>query len=286
MYSLNIIGAGHCGKALGLLLKNTQKVYVQGVCNQHLQSTKEAIDFLGGGKAFVEIADLPPADLTLIACPDDAIEKCAKTLSSSQFLNTAGIVFHCSGSKTSDSLEKLKRLGCLVASIHPLMGFADSLSSVASFAGCYCGLEGDSHACAILEALFFDMGAHVFILNKTHKQLYHAGAVCASNYLVTLAKSAQSLMIDAGIEHEKAKNIIISLMSYSLENIKNHDTIEKALTGPIKRADLKTLKAHLGVLPEESMQNLYRTLGLETIKLTNLETDIKAQIINILINKE
>lgn len=286
MYSLNIIGAGHCGKALGLLLKKTQKVYVQAVCNQHLKSTKDAIDFLGEGRAFERITDLPPADLTLLSCADDAIEHCAQALSLSPNLDTSGIVFHCSGSKTSDSLESLKARGCFVASIHPLMGFADSLLSVNSFAGCHCGVEGDFEACLILEVLFLDMGAHVFSLSKAHKCQYHAGAVFASNYLVTLAKTAQSLMEEAGVEQETAKNIITSLMSNSLENIKNHDTIEKALTGPIRRADLKTLKAHLAVMPEESMQNLYRFLGLETIQLTNLETSIKEQMKNILINKE
>lgn len=285
MYSLNIIGAGRCGKALGLLLKYTQKVHIQGICNQHQQSSQASIDLIGEGKAFKRISDLPPADLTLISVPDDAIEKCAVELSLSPHVQPTGIVFHCSGSLTSDVLLHLKHKGYSTASIHPLRSFADSSKSVAFFSGCYCALEGDMDACEILQSLFFEMGAHVFPLNPSHKKRYHAGAVFASNYLVTLAKTTQSLMVDCGIDEDSSKHMILSLMSSCLENIKNHDTIEESLTGPIRRGDIETLKSHLGVLTDASVDNLYRALGMETLKITDLDKNTKHQIKNILLKK-
>lgn len=282
MLSLNIIGAGRCGKTLGLLLKNTQKVHVQAVCNFHEESALEATQFIGEGIVVKHIKDLPSSDLTMMTCPDDDIKLLAMELSLSQNLNSSSTVFHCSGTHSSDILKSLRKKGCLIASIHPLMSFSGKLPSLSAFSGCYCGVEGDESACQILSSLFFEMGAHVFEISSEHKKLYHAGAVVASNYLVTLAKTAQSLMMASGIEEDVAKNMICSLMGYSLENLANHDKIDLALTGPIKRGDLKTLSAHMDILPNEAILNIYRHLGLETIKMTALSEEKKHQIIKIL----
>ena len=268
MHSLNIIGAGKCGKSLGYLLSKTKFIYIQDVYNLHGDSTQHAIDFIGEGRPCHQMSDLSSADLILISCPDDMIQSVAKELAQNKSLKPHTIVFHTSGLRSSEDLKVLKEKGCYVASVHPMMSFADPQTSILHFGGCYCGIEGDEQALQLLETIFFDMGAHVFQIEGAKKSLYHAAAVLSSNYLVTLAQVGQETLMESGIEEVQAKNIIVSLMYSSMKNIESHTKIKNALTGPIQRGDIHTIETHLQNISKKHIKNLYIQLGIQTLKLT------------------
>ena len=56
------------------------------------------------------------------------------------------------------------------------------------------------------------MGAHIFKLDSEKKAAYHAAAVMASNYLVTLAAEASQLFEISGVPPANAREICIQLM--------------------------------------------------------------------------
>lgn len=114
------------------------------------------------------------------------------------------------------------------------------------------------------------MNYSIYQINKKNKVIYHTAAVFASNYLVTLCDSALSCLNNAGIMREDGIKIILNLMKNTLDNLDIAQSTERVLTGPISRGDLEVIKRHLQVLSKTNLIELYKILGLSTLKLTNL----------------
>jgi predicted short-subunit dehydrogenase-like oxidoreductase (DUF2520 family) len=280
--TFNVIGAGRCGKTLTYLLQHAHLVKVQGVCNSTLNSALQAVDFIGSGHAYEKIKDLPPADITLLTCPDDQIEKLSFELSQSIHLKDNSIVFHCSGALSSVVLKSLKDKKCYVASVHPMMSFANPSQNIANFAGTYCGLEGDKEAISILNHCFYELGAHIFPIQTDNKTLYHVAGVLSSNYLVSLAHLANECLMDSGIDKDTSKNIVLSLMRCTLDNLHQQEEFGNALTGPIQRGDYQTIQSHLEAIPFSNLKEIYRKLGLQALKISKLNQSLKNKIKKLL----
>ena len=99
------------------------------------------------------------------------------------------------------------------------------------------------------------LGLAPFPLEDDARTLYHAGAVIASNYLVTLYRTAAELFADAGAPPEA----LVPLMRRTIEN-------GFELTGPIARGDWETVAAHLDALHERrpELEPVYRVLAEAT----------------------
>ena len=95
--------------------------------------------------------------------------------------------------------------------------------------------------------------------------MYHAAAVFASNYLAGLIGAAGRLMAQAGIPEDEAVQAILPLARGSLENLGRLGPV-RALTGPISRGDVETVRLHLRTL-EPRERALYASLGSEILRL-------------------
>lgn len=265
MLSLNIIGAGRLGTTLGYLFHTQGLLDVVGVHNRSEASSRQAIDFIGAGtyKALI------PADITLIATPDDAIEEACAFLCRSNAIKPGAIVFHCSGSRTSDSLAEVKLHGAYTASIHPMKSFADPNLSILNFNGTYCAIEGDEDALQLLEPLFREIGAITYKVRKEQKALYHAAGVFASNYLVTLYDQAMECMTRAGVDDAMAASVMIHLMKGTLANLETSRSAKTSLTGPLKRGDVATIQSHLKSMETPQQKALYAQLAQASFHLTD-----------------
>ena len=266
---INFIGVGRLGKTIAKQIIGRNIALIQGVCNRSLESGKKAIASIGQGKAFASIQELPPADITFITTYDDVLESCCQKLAKSPNLKSGSIVLHCSGSLSSDLLISVKEKQCYIASAHPMRSFSKS-SNIKSNDLTYCALEGDQEALNLLSHLFKKMNYSIYQINKKNKVIYHTAAVFASNYLVTLCDSALSCLNNAGIMREDGIKIILNLMKNTLDNLDFAQSTERVLTGPISRGDLEVIKRHLQVLSKTNLIELYKILGLSTLKLTNL----------------
>ena len=114
--------------------------------------------------------------------------------------------------------------------------------------------------------LVADLGGTPLILRAEDKALYHAAAVLASNYVVTLAKLATDLWLRLGQERPAALKALLPLIQGAVDNL-NAVGLPAALTGPIARGDVPTVRRHLEALADAapSLQTVYRDLALETI---------------------
>jgi len=275
---VNIIGAGILGQTIGHLLVKNKLAQIAGVHNRSAESSLAAIKFIGDGEYFSEIKLLPQADITFITVPDDHICKTSIEIARHGNIKPGSIFIHCSGVLTSDVISAVKVKDAFVASIHPMKGFANPTSSVTTYKGTYCGMEGDPEALSILEPIFKSIGSITFLLNKEKKSLYHAAAVFASNYTVTLSQQALNCFKESGVEEGMALNIIISLMKGAIANIENSMSPSKALTGPIKRGDSSTIKNHLSAFTDCKQRALYSILGQASIPLTSHDSATKTQL--------
>jgi predicted short-subunit dehydrogenase-like oxidoreductase (DUF2520 family) len=237
--SLNIVGAGHVGRALGHLFAARGVFSVQDVLTRSGGSAQAAVDFIGAGRAVDAIASLRPASVWMLAISDDRIADVARQLAASADVNGA-VVFHCSGAKASAELEPLRAAGALVASVHPVRSFADPQQVAAAFDGTFCGVEGDADALAVLNPAFAAIGARVVAIDARAKTVYHAASVFASNYLTTVLDAALRAYQAAGIPEEVARELARPLATETLANVFRLGP-ETALSGPIARGDAATV---------------------------------------------
>lgn len=266
--TLSIIGCGKVGQTLARLWVQHHTVRIQDILNTSSQSGTHATAFVGAGRVARDYADLHAADIFLIAAPDDRIINCCEALARTNCLTANSIVFHCSGALSSSVLHSASERGAAVASIHPIRSFAAPEKVVADFSGTYCGVEGDQRAIEVLSAAFTAIGAEFVPINRDAKVLYHAAAVFASNYVVTLLDTAVQTYGKAGIPEDTALKMIAALVRETSENVLQLGP-EQALTGPIARNDVATVLTQYRAV---NMWNrrygaLYKQLGKLTAHL-------------------
>jgi len=242
--TISIIGCGKVGKTLGRLWASQHGLQIQDILNRTIDSAQSAANFIGTGRAITRYADLQLADIYLIAAPDDQIAQCCVQLAQSGRLSATNTVFHCSGALPASALQAATQQGAAVASIHPIRSFASPEQVAQTFAGTYCGVEGDQRALDSLKEIFDAIGAQWVPINAEVKILYHAAAVFTSNYLVTLLDVAQQMYVASGIAPEVALKLMAPLMRETADNVFKLGT-EAALTGPIARGDVTTAEKQL-----------------------------------------
>ncbi|CAN5298556.1 Rossmann-like and DUF2520 domain-containing protein [soil metagenome] len=266
--SLSIIGAGRLGKTLAKLLADSRMFDLQDVMTRSPESAMAAVNFIGAGRPISDYKDLHPADVYLISTPDDRIVSCCDALARTGVLNTDSVVFHCSGALASNALQAASELGAAVASIHPIRSFASPEQVARNFAGTWCGVEGDQRALDILFDGFATIGAQWVSIKPEAKILYHAAAVFASNYLVTLVDVAKKAFEVSGIPPDLALQLIQPLMLETANNIFKLGP-EAALSGPIARGDMATVEKQSKVIAHWNRQygELYDQFAALTVEL-------------------
>jgi predicted short-subunit dehydrogenase-like oxidoreductase (DUF2520 family) len=267
MDTLCIVGAGQVGKTLGRIWRESAIFQVIGVLNSNLASGQNAVYYIGAGRAVGSIDDLPRSDFYLIAVPDDAIGECYSRLARSHDL-TGSVVFHCSGSLSSSVLRENRGDNGWVASVHPVKSFADVDAAVASFAGTYCGYEGDAAALAALLPKFEVIGALPFAVDPANKTLYHTAVVFSMNYLVALVDVGLQCFAESGVPDQLALKALRPILTETLENVFRLGPAG-ALTGPIARGDAAVVARQLDDLANRStdLEHLYALLGRYALRL-------------------
>ncbi|KTD76464.1 Rossmann-like and DUF2520 domain-containing protein [Legionella waltersii] len=278
----NIIGAGRLGMNLAYSLSKSNLVSIESICNTSFSSSVRSCQKLGVGTPVQSIKDLPEAKITWVVCNDDSISSVVSALSENQQLKSGSYVIHCSGVLSSSVLEPLRNQGCLIGSFHPPKAFQAEILDDKAFNQVLGVIEGDDEVRQWLNSTFNQLGARLLTIEPNEKPIYHAAAVVASNYLVTLAYYSQQLLLEAGIEENDSKSMVVQLMQSSLSNLQQKQLVKEALTGPLVRGDLHTISKHLHCINNNEIQKLYRTMSMATLPMTTLSDGQKESIINAL----
>jgi predicted short-subunit dehydrogenase-like oxidoreductase (DUF2520 family) len=187
-------------------------------------------------------------ELVLLCVPDSAIAEVAASVSPGPW------VAHVSGATPLAALAPHARR----FSVHPLQTFTRERGAE-QLDGAWAAVTAETEAArAAGRWLAETLGLRPFDLADSARTLYHAGAVFASNYVVTLQRAASLLFESAGAPPEALE----PLMRRTIEN-------GFELTGPIARGDWHTVAAHRAAIQEHcaELDHLYETLAGATLAL-------------------
>lgn len=280
---INAIGCGNVGKTLLHLWHKQQSAHPGEILNTSIASGIAAIDFIGEGSAISSPDEMKTADLFLIGCPDNSIAQCCETLTHTGLINDSTVVFHCSGALGSSELNSAAKAGASIASAHPVKSFAHYHDSTSTFAGTYCGLEGDEKATKLLRPLFEAIGGNTFLIDSASKTTYHAASVIACNYLVTLQETSLMIFEQSGIDRKLATKLLQPLVEGTVSNIfANGPTA--ALTGPVARGDHSVVEKQITALlaMNKDQGELYKLMGKMTLELVREKGSVKSDDLKIL----
>jgi predicted short-subunit dehydrogenase-like oxidoreductase (DUF2520 family) len=184
----------------------------------------------------------------LLCVPDRAIAGVAGELAPGPW------VAHVSGATPLAALEPhTRRFG-----LHPLQTF-DRSGEAAQLDGAWCAVTAEgAEALATAGKLAATLGLRPFALDDAARTLYHAGAVFASNYLVTIHHAASALLREAGAPPEALEPLMRRTIDGGFE-----------LTGPIARGDQETVARHTEALNRlrPDLEPLYAALAEATAAL-------------------
>ncbi len=261
---IGFIGAGTVGTAIACLLG--RKGYnVTIVSSRTDKSARQFIERVPGCRIAAtnqEVAN--KADIVFITTPDAIIPTIAAELS----WHPGQSVIHCSGADTAATLQPARQSGATTGTFHPLQTFANCPQAIINLPGSTFAIEAEEPLLGTLKKMAEDIGGRWIVLKAEDRVLYHASAVIASNYLVTLVKMATDLWQTFGIPPEEATKALLPLIKGTLNNIENVG-IPGCLTGPVARGDAGTVRKHLESIAKSAPEllDIYIQLGRQTIPI-------------------
>jgi predicted short-subunit dehydrogenase-like oxidoreductase (DUF2520 family) len=271
MKTFSIIGAGRLGTSLGAAL--SKKGWdLKVIADRDPAAARESRKIIGRGRATTDIAEAGRGVRVLFLCvPDDALEAAARKLARSEQDWAGRLVLHTSGLHTSAALAPLRKRGARAASLHPAQSFPRKGGSPRLFRGIVWGIEGDAEAIAAGRDVVKALGGRALILRPENKALYHAACCLASNSLVALEAASETLLRAAGVPAGTADALLRSLVQETLRNVKKLGP-RKALTGPVVRGDIGTVRRHLEALKAyPGQKEAYQAVGKLALELVGGE---------------
>ncbi len=272
MQSISIIGMGRLGGALALALSRAG-YRVENLIHRSKPAPSDLASLISPPPHLISFDDLKElsSDIIFITSTDPEISSISSHIASKVKNNS--LVFHASGSLSSEILSELANVGCGTGSMHPLLSISDPIRGSERFAGAYFCVEGQNNAVAVGKEIVTNLGGEPFSIDTRFKSLYHASAVTASGHLVALIDIATEMLSNCGLEPEEAKRILMPLVKSTVQNLQNQSN-EKALTGTFARADVAAFERHIDALSHtvsDDIRRIYLELGNRALDISEVE---------------
>jgi predicted short-subunit dehydrogenase-like oxidoreductase (DUF2520 family) len=258
---IGFIGAGRTASALAVALSRAG-YDVTSVASRAQASAIELASRLPACEPCENPQDVVDnCDLVFVTTPDEAIESTAATLR----WRPGVAVVHCSGALSRDALRTAAAQGADTGCLHPLQTFA-SRDAAPDLRGTYFAVEAEGALDAIVRAMAEALGGTAITLRSEDRALYHASAVLASNYVVTLLKLATDLWLRFGYDRGTALQALLPLLRGAVDNL-GAQGLPGALTGPVARGDVDVVRRHVEALSHASPEvlDVYRALGVAAL---------------------
>lgn len=268
--NIGIIGAGKVGVSVGRYLKDNN-IQISGFYDINSDNAAFAAQFTNTD-CFSDLEKLVKlSDTLFITTPDNVIGSVWDCIIKNNMSVQNKIVCHFSGALSSDVFTDSQSTGASVCSIHPMLAFSDKLTSYRIPANTFFAVEGDETAVSAIKSLFETLGNTVCRIDKSKKSLYHTAASVLSNELVALLDMGYSVLEQCGFSRDDAvkatQNLVLGNVNSVLEN-----GCVNALTGPVERNDLQTVKKHVDSLQGEDRQ-IYILLAKRIVNLAKAKNE-------------
>jgi predicted short-subunit dehydrogenase-like oxidoreductase (DUF2520 family) len=273
-----IVGCGTVGTAMAKLL-GCAGYPIAAVVTGHIETARRAAQATGADHYSDRAWEVTlRGEVVFIATPDDLIASVCSQIAEHEGFRKDAVVIHCSGALSSQILAPARDCSAHAATLHPLQSFASVDQAVSLVPGSFCAVEGDEAALPVVRQMVEDVGGILLEITPGKKTLYHAAAVAASNYLVTLMGLAIELNTAAGLPEDTSFDALLPLVKGTLSNV-SVQGVPGALTGPIARGDVATVSAHIQAIEKDAPQflALYKCLGRYTVDFARAKRSIGAE---------
>ncbi len=265
---VGVIGAGRVGSVLAAALR-THGHEIVAVAGESDASTRRAAALLPGVQIRKPTAVARGCDVLLLTVPDDMLGNVVTQLAASGSLHEGQYVVHTSGSHGLAVLSPATAVGARPVALHPAMTFTGTAIDLERLGHCVFGVTAGPAERPLAEALVADLGGEVMWVEEQLRGLYHAGLAHGANHLVTLVSQAMELLGAAGADDPAA--ILRPLLEAALDNALAEG--DAALTGPIVRGDVNTVRAHVAEIAATAPDTLPSYLTLARATLDRVVTD-------------
>ena len=266
--SIGVVGAGRVGAVLAAALRAAGHEVVAAAGES--DASRGRIEALLPGVAAAKPSDVARAcDLLLLTVPDDMLSNVVTMLSASGAIREGQVVVHTSGRHGLAVLEPAREVGARTVALHPAMTFTGTEVDLPRLAGCVFGVTAAEADRALTEDLVEDLGGRAMWVPEERRTLYHAGLAHGANHLVTLVAEAMEILSAAGADDPAAT--LRPLLTAALDNALADG--DAALTGPIVRGDVETVRAHVAGLVADAPQTLPSYVALAQATIDRAVTD-------------
>ena len=267
-FRVGVVGAGRVGAVLAAALRAAGHDIVAAAGES--DASRRRIDSLLPGVEMTKPSDAARvSDLLLLTVPDDVLPNVVAMLSASEAIHPGQVVVHTSGRHGLAVLGPARAVGARIIAMHPAMTFTGTEIDLPRLEGCVFGVTADETDRALTESLVADLGGRPLWVPEDRRTLYHAGLAHGANHLITLVAEAMEILSAAGADDPAAT--LRPLLTAALDNALEEG--DAALTGPIVRGDVETVRAHVAVLRAKAPQTLPSYVALARATLDRAVTD-------------
>ncbi len=240
MTRIGVVGAGRVGAVLAAALRAAGHE-IPAVAGESHASRTRIETLLPGVKVDKPTAVSRACDLLLLTVPDDMLSNVVTMLAASGAIREGQYVVHTSGKHGLAVLKPAADAGAHVLAMHPAMTFTGTDVDLTRLEGCVYGVTAHPDTEELATRLVADLRGRLVRVEEDRRALYHAGLAHGANHLVTLVSQAMDLLRDSGADDPAAT--LRPLLTAALDNALEYGSA--ALTGPIVRGDVETVRAHL-----------------------------------------
>jgi len=241
-----IIGPGRLGRLIAhaLVASGVRLVHVAGGSPQAREQLCASI----AGLRSVELLAAPVGvDLIVIAVPDAAIEGVVDELVRADTLDASHRVIHLAGVHGLAPLRRAGLAGARIAACHPALTAPAGAEDPRVMIGAAWAVTASPSDRAWAHALVTGLGGDPFDVPGPDRVRYHAALAMASNAVGAAVVSAARLLRIAGIA--EPDRLIGPIARASVQAAASAGA--PALTGPLVRGDVETVRLHLAALDQD-----------------------------------
>ena len=278
---IGFIGAGRAANALAMGLQDSG-YRVTSAASRTMSSAQALAQRIEGCAALEKPQDVADdCDLVFLTVPDNAIEAVARDVRWRSGIS----VVHCSGAESASILDQAQWQGALTGSFHPMQTFPSDAK--ASFSGVAFAVEGLSPLLDTLKEMACDLGGWPVEIRPEHRALYHLSGFLSCGLVTSLVDQATQLWKAMGYTKEQGLEVLLPLLKSTMESLETRG-IDMALTGPISRGDVGTVKRHLDALDRyaPSLVPLYCNLALGAVTISrnkgSIDQSVETELTNLL----
>lgn len=266
---VGVVGPGRVGTVLaGMLQERGEEI--RAVVGRGRRAMERFVDRFPTARDD-GVEGLADCELILISTPDDSLEEVATALAVADVVGDGDRVVHVSGRHGLAPLRRAALTGARVAACHPAQTVPGPQTPGETLEGAAWAVTAAPADRGWSHDLVRRLGGVPHDVAEADRLLYHAGLAVGSNAVGAAVAVARRLLSAAGVADPAS--FLDRLVEASTRNVLADGAA--AITGPVRRGDVGTVRAHLEALDADvpGLADAYRHLTAAIVSQVAPELD-------------